>query len=57
MPYIAIAIDVISVSLSVIFVKLCSAESAIIAFYPMLFFVLIMSLVFLLKYKSELKLL
>ena len=56
-PYIAIAIGVISVSLSAIFVKLSSAESAVIAFYRMLFSVLIMSPVFLLKYKSELKLL
>ena len=57
MPYVAIAIGVISVSLSAIFVKLSSAESAVIAFYRMLFSVLIMSPVFLLKYKSELKLL
>ncbi|MGM9945874.1 MAG: DMT family transporter [Lysinibacillus sp.] len=57
MPYIAISIGVISVSLSAIFVKLCSAESAVIAFYRMLFSVLIMSPIFLLKYKSELKLL
>lgn len=56
-PYIAIAIGVISVSLSAIFVKLSSAESAVIAFYRMLFSVFIMSPVFLLKYKSELKLL
>ena len=57
MPYIAIAVGVISVSLSAIFVKLSSAESAVIAFYRMLFSVLIMSPVFLLKYKNELKLL
>ena len=57
MTYIAIAIGVISVSLSAIFVKLSSAESAVIAFYRMLFSVLIMSPIFLLKYKSELKLL
>ena len=57
MPYVAIAIGVISVSLSAIFVKLSSAEPAVIAFYRMLFSVLIMSPVFLLKYKSELKLL
>ena len=57
MPYVAIAIGVISVSLSAIFVKLSSAESAVIAFYRMLFSVLVMSPVFLLKYKSELKLL
>ena len=57
MPYVAIAIGVISVSLSAIFVKMSSAESAVIAFYRMLFSVLIMSPIFLLKYKSELKLL
>ena len=57
MPYVAIAIGVISVSLSAIFVKLSSAESAVIAFYRMLFSVLVMSPVFLLKYKGELKLL
>ena len=55
--YIAITIGVISVSLSAIFVKLSSAESAVIAFYRMLFSVLIMSPLFLLKYKNELKLL
>ena len=33
MPYVAIAIGVISVSLSAIFVKMSSAESAVIAFY------------------------
>ena len=57
MPYVAIAIGVVAVSLSAIFVKLSSAESAVIAFYRMLFSVLIMSPVFLLKHKSELKLL
>jgi len=57
MPYIAIAIGIIALSLTGIFVKLSSAESAVIAFYRMLFSVLVMSPVFLLKYKSELKLL
>jgi len=57
MQYVAIAMGVISVSLSAVFVKLSSAEPAVIAFYRMLFSVLIMSPIFLLKYKSELKLL
>ena len=56
MPYMAIVIGVISVLLSAIFVKLSSAESAVIVFYRMLFSVYIMSLIFLRKYKSGLKL-
>ncbi|MFF5995871.1 DMT family transporter [Lysinibacillus sp. KU-BSD001] len=56
-PYLAIIIGVISVSLSAIFVKLASAESGVIAFYRMLFSVLIMSPLFLIKYRHELKLL
>lgn len=56
-PYIAIIIGVASVSMSAIFVKLANAESAVIAFYRMLFSVLIMSPLFFLKYKGELKLL
>ena len=54
-PYMAIIIGVASVSLSAIFVKLANAESAVIAFYRMFFSVLIMSPVFFLKYRSELK--
>ena len=50
------AIGVISVLLSAVFVKLSSAESAVIVFYRMLFSVYIMSLIFLRKYKSGLKL-
>lgn len=42
-PYIPIFIGVISVSLSAIFVKLANAEAGIIAFYRMLFSVLIMA--------------
>ena len=54
-PYIPIIIGVISLSLSAIFVKLAEAESGVIAFYRMLFSVLIMSPLFFLKYKHELK--
>ncbi len=54
-PYIPIIIGVISVSLSAIFVKLAEAESGVIAFYRMLFSVLIMSPLFLVKYRHELK--
>lgn len=55
--YIPIIIGVLSVSLSAIFVKLANAESGVIAFYRMLFSVLIMSPLFIMKYRSELKLL
>ncbi|MFJ7371639.1 DMT family transporter [Lysinibacillus sp. NPDC098008] len=53
-PYIPIIIGVISVSLSAIFVKLAQAESGVIAFYRMLFSVLIMAPLFLGKYTKEL---
>lgn len=56
-PYIAIIIGVASVSMSAIFVKLANAESAVIAFYRMFFSILIMSPVFFLKYRGEIKLL
>jgi drug/metabolite transporter (DMT)-like permease len=54
-PYIPIIIGVISVSLSAIFVKLADAQSGVIAFYRMLFSVLIMSPLFLMKYRHEIK--
>lgn len=54
-PYIPIIIGVISVSLSAIFVRLAEAESGVIAFYRMLFSVLIMSPLFFMKYKHEIK--
>lgn len=54
-PYIPIAIGVISVALSAIFVKLTTAEAGVTAFYRMLFSVLMMLPVFLMKYKDELK--
>ena len=56
-PYIPIIIGVISVSLSAIFVKLANADSGVIAFYRMLFSVLIMLPWFIVKYIHELKLL
>lgn len=56
-PYIPIIIGVISVSLSAIFVKMSNADSGVIAFYRMLFSIVLMSPVFLLKYTHELKML
>lgn len=55
MPYIALLIGVIAVSTSAIFVKLASAPAPVIAFYRLFFSVLIMSPLFLLKYRHELK--
>ncbi|WP_033828066.1 DMT family transporter [Bacillus andreraoultii] len=54
-PYLIIIIGVISVSTSAIFVKLSTAPSGVIAFYRLLFSVLIMLPVFLLKYVKELR--
>ena len=54
-PYIPIAIGVISVSLSAILVKLANADAGVIAFYRMLFSVLLMTPLFLSKYAHELK--
>ncbi|MGE7114616.1 DMT family transporter [Lysinibacillus sp. NPDC047702] len=54
-PYIPIFIGVISVSLSAIFVKLANAEAGIIAFYRMLFSVLIMAPLFFWRYTKELQ--
>ena len=53
-PYFVIVIGVVSVSSSAIFVKLATAESAIIAFYRLLFSVLLMLPLFLMKYRMEL---
>lgn len=55
-PYLALAIAVISISTSAIFVKLSSAPSGVIAFYRLFFSVLFMLPVFLIKYVSELHL-
>ena len=54
-PYIPIAIGVITVALSAILVKLANADAGVIAFYRMLFSVLIMAPVFFWKYTPELK--
>lgn len=55
-PYIALAIGVISVSTSAIFVKYSTAPSGVIAFYRLFFSVVLMLPIFLLKYVSELRL-
>nr|WP_106780574.1 DMT family transporter [Lysinibacillus timonensis] len=55
-PYIPILIGVISISLSAILVKLAMADAGVIAFYRMLFSVLIMSPIFFMKYQHELRL-
>lgn len=55
-PYMALAIGVISVSTSAIFVKFSSAPAGVIAFYRLFFSVLLMLPVFLIKYVSELRL-
>ncbi len=55
-PYIPILIGVISISLSAILVKLATADSGVIAFYRMLFSVLIMSPFFFMKHTHEIKL-
>lgn len=52
-PYIPIIIGVISVALSAIFVKLATADAGVIAFYRMLFSVLLMLPIFLMKYRKE----
>lgn len=52
-PYIPIMIGVISVALSAIFVKMAAADAGVIAFYRMLFSVLLMLPIFLLKYRKE----
>ncbi|WP_203249238.1 DMT family transporter [Sporosarcina beigongshangi] len=52
-PYIPIIIGVISVALSAIFVKLATADAGVIAFYRMLFSVLLMLPIFLIKYRKE----
>ena len=54
-PYIPIIIGVISVSLSAIFVKLANADSGVIAFYRMLFSILIMLPWFIVKNRNEVK--
>jgi drug/metabolite transporter (DMT)-like permease len=54
-PYFILVIGVISVSTSAILVKVSSADAGVIAFYRLLFTVLLMAPVFLFKYMKELK--
>jgi drug/metabolite transporter (DMT)-like permease len=54
-PYFILFIGVISVSTSAILVKVSSADAGVIAFYRLLFTILLMSPIFLLKYRGELK--
>ena len=54
-PYLALAIGVISVSTSAIFVKLTTADAGVIAFYRLLFSVLLMLPVFFPRYVKELR--
>ncbi|WP_303965203.1 DMT family transporter [Sporosarcina ureae] len=53
-PYIPIAIGVLTVGLSAIFVKLATADAGVIAFYRMFFSAVIMLPLFLISYRSEL---
>ncbi|MFK2827263.1 DMT family transporter [Bacillus sp. B190/17] len=54
-PHVVLLIGVFSVSTSAVLVKLSSADAGIIAFYRLLFTVLLMLPLFLLKYVGELK--
>ncbi len=54
-PYVAVAIGVLSVSTSAIFVRLTDAPASIIAFYRLLLAVLLMLPLVIWKYRSELK--
>lgn len=55
-PYVVLAIGVLSVSTSAIFVKVSTAPSGVIAFYRLFFSVLFMLPIFLIKYVPELRL-
>lgn len=54
-PYIILAIGVLSVSTSAIFVKLSSAEAGVVAFYRLFFSVIIMVPIFIPRYVHELR--
>ena len=54
-PYIAVAIGVLSVSTSAIFVRLAVAPSSIIANYRLLIAVLLMAPLIIFKYRNEFK--
>ncbi|MGM0902832.1 MAG: DMT family transporter [Bacillota bacterium] len=55
-PYFVLALGVIAVSTSAIFVKVSTAPSGVIAFYRLFFSVLLMLPIFISKYRAELKL-
>ncbi|MBY0096868.1 DMT family transporter [Mesobacillus maritimus] len=55
-PYLVLAIGIIAVSTSAIFVKISSAPAGVIAFYRLFFSVLLMLPIFIFKYRAELKL-
>lgn len=55
-PYIVLAIGIVAVSTSAILVKVSSSPSGVVAFYRLLFSVLLMLPLFLFKYVAELKL-
>ncbi|RIW38783.1 DMT family transporter [Bacillus salacetis] len=54
-PYFILIIGVLSVSTSAILVKVSSADAGVIAFYRLLFTIILMSPVFLIKYRQELR--
>ncbi|PIC56657.1 EamA family transporter [Sporosarcina sp. P12(2017)] len=54
-PYIPIALGVLTVGLSAIFVKMATADAGVIAFYRMFFSAVIMLPLFLISYRNELK--
>lgn len=53
--YLALAIGIITVSFSAIFVRLADAPSSVTAFYRMFFSVVMMAPLFIMKYRHELK--
>jgi len=55
-PYLVLIIGVIAISISAILVKVATAPAGVIAFYRLLFSILLMSPLFMFKYRKELKL-
>ncbi len=55
-PYLVLIIGVIAISISAILVKVATAPAGVIAFYRLLFSMLLMSPLFMFKYRKELKL-
>ena len=54
-PYVALAVGVVTVSTSAIFVKLADAPAGVVAFYRLFFSVILLLPIFLYKYVGELK--